>query len=123
MTDFIKNMPNESAALHKRARELVDKNYEETELIQELMKEDITENYARLILDNVLTDIRNKKDFYKMLVMGVFIIIGALLLNFMSYNYALRNGASFMLVFWGLIAAGIIILIQAIGIYRKLPRE
>lgn len=122
MTDFLKHMPDEAVALHQRAKELLAVDPTEEDFIAEMVKEGITENYAKLILNNILSDKQNKRDFYKMLLMGLFTVSGALLLNYMSYNFAFRNGAAFMLVFWGLVVGGIIMLIHSIGIYRRLPR-
>ena len=122
MNDLLRHMPDEQAALHRLAKDLLDKDPEENELIASLMNEGITESYAKQIIDNGLTDIRNKKDFYKMLIMGVVTVAGALLLNYMSYETALHYSAGGMIVFWGLVVAGIIMLIRAGGMHRRLPR-
>ena len=69
-----------------------------------------------------MTDIRDKKDFIKQLILSFSTIAGALLLNYFSYNLAYKSGVGFMLVFWGLVVAGIIMFIQAIGLYRKMGK-
>lgn len=122
MTDFLRNMPDEAAALHKRAKEILLTGLSLEEATTELAKEGIAVFYAEMVIDNLLNDMRNRRDFFKMLIMAAFTVTGALALNYFSYDWAARSGAGFMLVFWGLVVAGIIMFIQAIGIYRKLPK-
>ena len=114
-------MPDEAAALHRIAKQLLEADADEEEIYRELMKEGIDRSYAEMILDNVLNDLRDRKDFYKMLVMGIFTVAGGLLLNFLSYNYSMRTGALGYYVFWGVVVAGIVMLIKAVGMYRNLP--
>jgi len=51
--------------------------------------------------------------------MGVFFIAGGLYINYSSYNIAVNNNADFFYVFWGIVVAGIGMLVRAFFLFRK----
>ncbi len=121
MTDLLNHMPDEVTALHRMAKKLIDQDIDEGSVKAMLMKEGLSEMYAAIIIDNVLNDIRDKKDFYKMLIMSVCITGGALWLNYMSYDLALVNNSATMIIFWGLVVSGILMMVKSVAMYRQLP--
>ncbi|MEO5944402.1 MAG: hypothetical protein ABIP30_10210 [Ferruginibacter sp.] len=115
-------MTDEVFALHQKAKRLIKESHDEEHVIAELVKEGVSQSYAQMIIENILSEIRDRKDFLKMFIMALFTISGGLLLNYMSYGIAVRNGAIYMLIFWGIMVSGIIMLIKALSMYRNLPR-
>lgn len=108
------------ALIHKDAKQLIGANLEEEMVIATLCKNHtITKDYAALIIDNVLVDIRNKKDFWKLLIMGCFISISGFVISYISYNAAEENTTSGYIIFWGLVVTGIVMIFRAFTLYKK----
>lgn len=122
MPDLLKNVPDEVASLHKKAKKLVQQNFDEEYIINKLTREGISINYAKTIIENIVSEMRDRRLLFKMFIMAVFTIAGGLLLNWLSYNLAVKNGGLYMLIFWGIILSGIIMFIKAISMYKNLPR-
>ena len=122
MPDLLKNVPVEVSSLHKKAKLLVQQKFEEEYIINKLIKEGISIRYAKTIIENIVSEMRDRKQLFKMFIMALFIIAGGLLLNYLSYNLAVKNGGIYMLIFWGIIVSGTIMFIKAISMYKNLPR-
>ena len=122
MPDLLKNVPDEVSYLHKKAKLLVQQNFDEEYIIHKLTKEGISINYAKTIIENIVSEMRDRRLLFKMFIMAVFTIAGGLLLNYLSYNLAIKNGGLYMLIFWGIIVSGTILFIKAISMYKNLPR-
>jgi hypothetical protein len=114
------NTSQKITALHLQAKKLVDANETEAFIISALCKNDITEDYAAIIIDNVLNDIRNRKDFWKLFIMGCFFIIAGLLITYISYTAASQSSMGSYFIFWGLVVTGIIMIFRAFTFYKKL---
>lgn len=122
MPDLLKNVPVEVSSLHKKAKQLIQQKFEEEYIINKLIKEGISIRYAKTIIENIVSEMRDRKQLFKMFIMALFIIAGGLLLNYLSYNLAVKNGGIYMLIFWGIIVSGTIMFIKAISMYKNLPR-
>lgn len=122
MPELLKNVPDEVSYLHKKAKLLVQQNFDEEYIIHKLTKEGISINYAKTIIENIVSEMRDRRLLFKMFIMAVFTIAGGLLLNYLSYNLAIKNGGLYMLIFWGIIVSGTILFIKAISMYKNLPR-
>ena len=105
--------------LHQQARKLVNANETESFIISELCKHGITETYATTIIDNVLNDNRDRKDFWKLLIMGCFFIIAGLAISYISYTAASQRNLGSYFIFWGLVVTGIIMIFRAFTLYKK----
>src|SRR4051812_7230441 len=105
--------------LHQKAKDLLKTDLDEEEIVQEFKKCGIDPSYARLIIENVKSDVRDKTDLWKLIFMGSFFILGGLLLNYFSYSIAAKANSVFFYLFWGIIVTGITILIRAYFLYRK----
>lgn len=107
------------AYLHNMTKELVNRNLEEEEIIARLKKEGVDDAYARQLIENVLTDKRDRKDAHKLLLMGLVLTIGGIAANIYSYNRAVATKQTSFIIIWGIAGIGIIALARAIFLYRK----
>lgn len=105
--------------LHEKARSLIKQDMEEDALVEEMKKEGIEAGYARLIIDNVKSDIRDRADAWKLIFMDVFFIVGGLYINYFSYRIAENAKASYFYLFWGIVVVGILMLVRAFFLFRK----
>jgi hypothetical protein len=105
--------------LHGKVRSLLSQGLNEIEITRTLEKEGIDPGYAGLIIDNIKTDERDRKDFWKLIIMGLFFVIGGLTINYLSYTIAVNINATFYFIYWGVVAMGIIFLVRAFALYRK----
>ena len=105
--------------LHNKARGLLNSGMDEEEIITALQREGIDPAYAALIIQNIKADNRDRMDFWKLILMGLFFIIGGLVINYFSYHIAVRSNSIFFYLYWGILVVGIIMLIRAFSLYRK----
>jgi len=105
--------------LHTRAAELLKAGHSDEHIIDELSKSDITRAYAQTILENVYTDKSLKKQGRNLLIMGLFTTIGGLIVNLLSYRAAAESGSGSFLLLWGIVIAGILMIVKAVGVYRR----
>ncbi|MEO7045692.1 MAG: hypothetical protein ABI091_10340, partial [Ferruginibacter sp.] len=99
--------------LHTKAKQLLKTDMDDDEIINELKKEGIDSNYANLIIDNVRSDSRDRTDALKLVFMGTSFIVGGFYINYFSYRIAVNSNSTFFYLFWGVIVAGILMLIKA----------
>jgi hypothetical protein len=105
--------------LHTKAATLLQQKREEAAIIDELVKEGIEPSYAALIIENVKSDLEDRRLFKKEFGMGVFFVIAGLLINLLSYQLAVNLNSFFFYVFWGIIVLGIIMIYRAFVLFRK----
>jgi hypothetical protein len=105
--------------LHQTVKLLLQKGHTDDDIVQQLQKEGIDADYAQTIINNVVSDAEDKRDFRKLFLMGLFTLIGGLLINYFSYTIASATGALFFYLFWGIVVAGIVMLIKAFIIFRR----
>ena len=106
-------------SLHRKAKQLLKKDLDEDQVINELKKEGIDSNYANLIIKNVIADSRNRIDGWKLLLMGTSFIVGGIYINYSSYLIAVNTNSTFFYLFWGIVVAGILMLIRAFSLFRR----
>ncbi len=105
--------------LHKKVRTLLRQKRQHAEIITELKRDGIDPDYAQTIIDNVYNDISDKRNFWKLLFSGVFFILAGFILNLLSYRIAVNSISVIFYLFWGIIVAGIILIIRAFVLFRK----
>ncbi len=105
--------------LHTLARKLIKANEPQHFITDELCKQGISQDYATTIIDNVLNDNRDRKDFWKLLVMGCFFIISGIAISYVSYSAASKSSMGSYFIFWGLVVTGVIMIFRAFALYRK----
>ena len=105
--------------LHRKVKDLRKQGKKEEEILRELENEGIEDSYAQMILENVNSDIQDKRNFWKLIFGGVFFILGGLAVNIFSYRIAENFNASYFYLFWALPIAGILLIIKAFTIFRK----
>jgi uncharacterized membrane protein len=105
--------------LHTIAKTLVDKNETIDFIVTELCKHGITKDYAVIIIDNTLNDIRDKKDFWKLLFMGISFVIAGLFITYISYTAASQSSMGVYFIFLGLVVTGVVMIFRAFTLYRK----
>ncbi len=105
--------------LHNKAEQYLKVNKNRQVVIELLVKEGITADYAETILDNLEVDKYEKKEFYKELFKGISITLVGLLLNILSYTSVLYAGGFIFIVFWGIVVTGITLIFRAFIYLRK----
>lgn len=120
--EFDNDISHKIKALHGRAHDLLKQNYDDEEIVTELSKTGITQHYARTILDNVYNEIDLRKQARNLLISGIGITVMGLAINLFSLYNAIKNGQSSFWLLWGIVVAGIIMIIKANGMYRQLAR-
>jgi hypothetical protein len=113
-----KNIINKINFLHNKAKALIKQEIEEEKIISELMKEGIDKDYAKMIIANVEGNIDDKRDFWKLFIMGFFFIFAGLLINFFSNKMAVVSNSFFFYLFWGIVVYGIIMIYRAFSFYK-----
>jgi len=105
--------------MHARVRLLMKQGMRGPEIIRTLEKEGVDPLYASMLIDNIRTDERDRRDFWKLIIMGLFFFIGGLTTTYLSYTLAVNTGAGIYFIFWGIVVTGIIFLVRAASLYRK----
>jgi hypothetical protein len=105
--------------LHNKVRGLLNSGMGADEIIATLKREGIDPAYTILIIQNIKSDNRDKMDFWKLIFMGSFFIIGGSLINYFSYRIAARANSTFFYLYWGIVVVGAIMIIRAFSLYRK----
>jgi hypothetical protein len=103
--------------LHDEAAKLLAQNFSDDQIILELKKFGIEDAYAEMVLLNAKEDKLDKKDFYKHLFGGIFILAAGAISSVESYKLALPGGL--YIVFTGVMIYGIFAITRAIVIFRK----
>jgi hypothetical protein len=104
--------------LHRKAKQLLKEGKSEAGIIRELSGEGIDAGYAETIINNVQNDIHDRKGFWKLIFSGLFFILGGLAINYFSYQIAVNANSLFFYLFWGIVVAGIVLIIRAFIIFR-----
>jgi len=105
--------------LHAQVRLLFNQGMRSSEIIRTLEKEGVDPSYASMLIDDIKTDERDRRDFWKLLIMGSFFVIGGLTITILSYILAENTGGGVYFIFWGIVATGAIFLTRAAAMYRK----
>lgn len=105
--------------LHIKVKDLVRQKKTDEEIVEALKREGINEDYAQVIIANVQNDIHDKKNFWKLLIGGIFFIVGGLTVSYLSDRMTKNTGGLFFDLFWVIVVAGIILVIKAFIIFKK----
>lgn len=105
--------------LHNEAAQLMRKGRSEQEIITRLCELGAQPHYASQVIDNITRDKAKRKGFWITLMYGAgFLILGGVL-NFISWQFAVKSGAYAYYVFWGVMVVGLIYIAKAFILYRK----
>ena len=83
----------EADKLHQAVKDFLLKGITQEEIIKQLAKQNIDAFYAQTIIYNVLSHQQDKKDFWKLLLMGLFTTTAGLMINYFSYSIAVNSGS------------------------------
>ena len=108
-----------SNSLHKMAKNLLKQGKSNDQIITQLAEQGIEPTYAQMILDNVYRDISDRRNFWKLLFGGLFFIGGGIAINYYSYKIAENSHSNIFYLFWGVIVAGVLLIIKAFTLFRK----
>lgn len=103
--------------LHAEAARLLKLKSSEEFIVSSLMAKGIDRHYAEMIIENVKGDESDKKEFYKHLFGGAFVLLAGLILTLGTYSLSVPGGI--YIVFWGFMVYGIIAIVRAFIMFRK----
>jgi len=103
--------------LHIEAAQLLAQKYSDEAIVSALKKKGIDDHYAEIVLQNAKEDKSDKKEFYKHLLGGIFILATGLTLSIGTYFYTPPGGMYF--VFAGITVYGIFAITRAFVIFKK----
>lgn len=122
MKDFLKDDNLEIDRLHLLAKSMLQSGMVNKRVIEKLQAEEgITSYYAQQIVENIQSEKNDKQNIIKLIVMGLFTIIAGIGMYIFSFVITLTLGVGFIIVYGGLVVAGIGMLVKAYGIYKNLP--
>lgn len=110
---------SEIERLHSEVKGLLDTMQSEEEIIQHLQQKGLERHYIEMLIANIQRDRDDRRNFRYTLALGLFSIIGGMLINYFSYRIAGNSNGSFFYVFWGIIAFGILTTARAFILYKK----
>ncbi|MEO8405765.1 MAG: hypothetical protein ABI480_14255 [Chitinophagaceae bacterium] len=113
------NSSDKIVFLHEKVKQLLRQGKSEEEIVEELAKDKIDTGYATMIIDNVQNDIHDRKSFWRLIFSGLFFVLGGLAINYLSYKIAVTANSLFFYLFWGIVVAGVVMIIRAFIIFKK----
>jgi hypothetical protein len=105
--------------LHDEVRQMLRAKKTDEEVIRFIHSKGHEIHYAEFVLENIRTERHDRNNFWKSFALGLVLIVSGLVLSFLTNYIARSTGGSLYLVFWGLVVAGISMLIRAFIIFRK----
>jgi len=115
-----KDISGKIKTLHYKAKHLLQQDYSEDQVIARLQQDGVDKQYAATIIENLKTDDNNRAHFRSLLLLGLFTTIGGILLNILSYRASANMHFSMFILFWGIVVGGIITLLKALSVYRRI---
>ena len=106
--------------LHKKTRALVKSGSDEQDIVFELKLDGVNEDYAKLIIENVLNDMRDRSDFWKLFIFGLIFTVGGLFVNIYSYTMAVVHDHKYFYIMAGIVVFGVVLLARAWMLYKRL---
>lgn len=107
-------------SLHVKALQLVEERYMDEHILEALCNEGLSIDYARAILVNAHSDWALKREARSKLTTGLALIIGGMAYNITSYRFAQETGMGMFLLEWGIIIAGMMMLIKSYSLFKRL---
>ncbi len=102
--------------LHRLAAGLLKEKVADEIILGSLMSRGVDSYYAQIILDNVKTDVEDRKQFWKHILTGTFVFLAGLTLTLGTY-YLAEPGRIFF-IFPGLMLVGIASIIRGFILFR-----
>ena len=88
-------------------------------VIQKLIKEKgLKENYARAVIHSIHERKENRKNFWRSVLMGGSAVLGSGLMTTISYGISESAGGNTFLIFYGIMAFGVITILRGFVLYR-----
>lgn len=116
----VQNIDLQIRSLHIKALQLVESRYMDEHIIEELCREGLSIDYARAILTNAHSDWALKKEARGKLTTGLALIIGGMAFNITSYRFAQQTGMGMFLLQWGVVIAGMMMLVRSYSLFKRL---
>ncbi|MBP6431333.1 MAG: hypothetical protein KA319_06165 [Ferruginibacter sp.] len=104
--------------LHNNVKQLLQTGKSEAEIIELLKKEGLEEYYAQTIVDNVLEDKRDKKGFWKLIILGSLLPLISAYLYF-SPNFDGYGGWLYWALVWLPIIGSASFITRAFVFFKK----
>lgn len=105
--------------LHRKVNEMLIKKVAEEDILEKLCESGIAKDYALIIIENVKEDIDKLKSFKMSLILGLFLIVGGIAINILSYRIAETANSFFFYLFWGIIAFGTVTIVRAYILFKS----
>ncbi|MFT3844784.1 MAG: hypothetical protein QM725_07015 [Lacibacter sp.] len=105
--------------LHSQVKGMLVKKMAEEDILKKLRESGIKKDYAILIIENAKEDIDKFKNFKVSLFIGLFLIVGGIIINILSYRIAEAANSIFFYLFWGIIAVGIVTVVKAYVLFKS----
>ncbi|MDA3616827.1 hypothetical protein [Polluticaenibacter yanchengensis] len=105
--------------LHKYVEELVKKRKSEEEIIALLQRENVETNYAETIIENVKSDLSDRKAFWIELVKGIILTMAGITLLYCSISNLFKISYLFYFIIWAIIVTGLSQIVRSFIIFRK----
>ena len=103
--------------LHKAASELLKERLPDDTIITRLKQKGLEDYYAKMILENVKSDIEDRKQFWKHILSGGFVFLAGLALTIGTYIMA-GPGHTYY-IFSGIMLVGIGSMVRGFILFRK----
>jgi hypothetical protein len=115
-----KNNPTkEIEQLYLLVKKLIDEKYANEEIIKQLQKQGLEPYYIKMIIENVENDKADRKSLRNSIIMGVYFIVAGILINIFSYTIAVKANSLYFILFWGIVAYGIVTIVRGFILYKK----
>ena len=103
--------------LHRFAAELLKAKLSDSMIIENLKRKGLEPYYAEMILENVKTDVEDRKQFWKHMLSGAFVFFAGLALTLGTWSLA--HPGEIYYIFPGLMIVGIGSMIRGFILFRK----
>ena len=113
------NVNDKIVYLHKYVEALIKKRKSDEEIIALLQRENIETNYAETIIENVKSDLSDRKAFWIELVKGIVLTVAGITLFYCSISNLFKISYLFYFVIWAIIVTGLSQIVRSFIIFRK----
>lgn len=107
------------ALLHDTVRNYLKQGLSDDAIVEKLQEEQLERYYIETVIENIREEAADRRSFINSIIMGVFFIVGGLLINILSYRAAENMNSSFFLLFWGIVVTGVVTIVRGFILYRK----
>lgn len=102
--------------LHHIVRKGIEEGLSNEEIEQKLSSYNLEPYYRQQLIQNIQNEKWDRKQFWRTLIAGVFVMAVGIACTLLSYFYTWSGS---YLVLWGLMVSGVLLIIRASVYYRK----